>query len=331
MRGSTLAEWLVEQGIGETRAALIDGGEILQTRVERDGDGHLPGARVLARLIDAHARLARSNDGQELLLTHRPDLSEGRDFTAEIRRAAIAEAALVKRATAVAVDGPPTPLPPLAERLARGGLPVCMLAAHAPDTLEAAGWSELWAEAAGGLIPFPGGLLRLSLTPAMVVFDIDGNAPPGDLARGGAAAAAATILRMGLGGGIVIDCPRVADKAARAAIDAAFDEAWQAGHGGHYERTATSGFGLLHIIVPRTMPSIAERAIFDRVGSAAIALLRRAERARGTGALTLHAHPAVVDWLAARDALTGELAARTGRPVSLSSAHELAMEAGHAQ
>ncbi len=331
MRGVPLAEWLVEQGIGEARAALVDAGVILQTRVERSIDGHLPGARVAARLVDAHARLARSDDGQILLLTHKPQISEGSDFTAEIRRAAIAEAGLVKRATAFAVDGAPAPLPPLAERLATGAFAVRTSAAHAADALEGAGWSELWAEAASGLIPFTGGLLRLSLTPAMAVFDIDGNASPGDLAVNGAAAAAAAILRMGLGGGIVIDCPRVADKAARAAIDAAFDAAWQAGHGGHYERTATSGFGLLHIIVPRYMPSIAERARFDRVASAAIALLRRAERANGTGILTLHAHPAVIDWLRARAALLDELAARTGRAIDLSSAGELDMDAGHAQ
>ncbi|WP_443027546.1 hypothetical protein [Sphingomonas sp. LR55] len=59
------------------------------------------------------------------------------------------------------------------------GLPVHSPRAHEPDALEAAGWSELLDEAVSGEIVFPLGALRLSPTPAMTLFDVDG-APPLD-------------------------------------------------------------------------------------------------------------------------------------------------------
>ena len=35
-----MPEWLIERGIGETRAALVEDGEIIEARVRRDGSGH---------------------------------------------------------------------------------------------------------------------------------------------------------------------------------------------------------------------------------------------------------------------------------------------------
>jgi hypothetical protein len=37
-----LPEWLVERGIGETRAALVADGEIVEARVELDGAAATP-------------------------------------------------------------------------------------------------------------------------------------------------------------------------------------------------------------------------------------------------------------------------------------------------
>ena len=48
-----MAEWLYEDGIGERRAALVEDGEIIEARIERDGEGPRVGAVVQARLVEA--------------------------------------------------------------------------------------------------------------------------------------------------------------------------------------------------------------------------------------------------------------------------------------
>ena len=84
----------------------------------------------------------------------------------------------------------------------------------ARDRFEEAGWSELLEEAATGEIAFDGGALRMSLTPAMTLFDVDGSLPPAALAEAGAAAAARAIRRFGIAR---LDRHRPAHPAARPA------------------------------------------------------------------------------------------------------------------
>jgi hypothetical protein len=316
-----MTEWLYEDGIGERRAALIDGGRIIQARIERDSDGVRAGTRLHATLASHHDRTATLASGQSIKLTRLPPrLSEGASCIVEIRRSAIPERDLVKLAVASPVTDPsPTTAdaPTLLATISASGHAVRTLGAHDPDALEAAGWSELLDEAARGVIAFDGGVLRLSLTPAMAVIDIDGHLPPATLAIAGAEAAACCIVRLGIGGSTVIDLPRSPDRAARMAADTAFDAGWSAATGGTYERTATNGFGLLQIITPRRSPSIAEHLQFAPVESRALALLRRATRSRGHGAMTLTAHPAVIAWLDANPHHLATLARQTARTAQL--------------
>ena len=60
-----------------------------------------------------------------------------------------------------------------------------------------------------GIIRFDGGELRVSLTPAMTLIDVDGHLPVEALAMAGAEAAARTIRRHGIAGSIGIDLPTV--------------------------------------------------------------------------------------------------------------------------
>ncbi|TVV73326.1 ribonuclease, partial [Sphingomonas solaris] len=218
-----------------------------------------------------------------------------------------------------------TPGPTLHERLVASGLPVATPPGHGPDRLEAAGWSELIEEATTGEIAFPNGGLRLSLTPAMTLFDVDGVVPPADLACAGAAAAARTIRRMDIGGSIGIDLPTVAAKADRLATAEAFDALLPQ----PFERTAVNGFGFLQIVRRRPRASLPELLREDPAASAARALLRRAERTPGPGPRRLVAAPTVIAVIAARPDWLALLERRLGATVALQADPALAIGSGH--
>ncbi|MEQ1509496.1 MAG: ribonuclease [Sphingopyxis sp.] len=329
-----MAEWLYEDGIGERRAALIARGQIIECRVERDDDGVGAGAVTEARVIARETsgmHLVRLTTGEEALLTSLPaHTSIGAILRVEIVRSAIAERDMIKRAKCrPAADGAQIrSAPPLLEQATETKLPVQKCHAHDPDLLEHAGWSEWMDAALSGNMPFAGGMLRIALTPAMAVIDVDGALPASDLARSGAAAAACAIRALGICGNIIIDLPTQGNRAGRIAAAKAFDDALPP----PFERTAVNGYGLLQIIRPRIGPSIAERWQFAPVESAALALLRRAERhsAHHIGAdMTLCAHAGEIAWLSARPALVAELTKRCGRRVHLRCDDAIGMGHGH--
>ncbi|NJS14983.1 MAG: ribonuclease, partial [Sphingopyxis sp.] len=138
--------------------------------------------------------------------------------------------------------------------------------------------------------------------------------------------AAAAIAALGLTGSIGIDFPTLAGRADRQRIDALLDAALPP----PFERTAMNGFGFVQIIRRRERPSLCERTQLDPVLSDALALLRQAERALGTGPLTLSARASVTTLLAARPRWIEELQQRTGRAVMLRAEDSL-KGCGHAQ
>ncbi len=312
-----MSEWLYEAGIGENRAALVEHGAIVEAYVEPDDAGLSLGTIADARLIErpGAARAARIafDDGSEALLDAIPKgLSEGRSLLVEIVREAIPEAGRPKPARArIAAEGAvPARGPDLLARIAATAIPVRTMQPHQPDDLEAAGWSELLDEAASGEIAFTGGQLRMSVTPAMTLFDIDGAPPPEPLATAGGIAAARAIRRFGIGGSIGIDFPTMPDKSARNRVVAAFDAALPQ----PYERTAINGFGFLQVVRRRPRASLAELLALDPHAAELRAILRGIERA-GPSDPAEHRLPAPLiaaldkhpDWRAA-------LHRRTGRP-----------------
>jgi len=310
-----LAEWLYEEGIGEDRAILVEDGTILEAEIELPG--LRAGAVVEARLVST-AGIATLPDGSEAVVEPLPEVSEGAGFRAEVVREALPEPGRPKPPRLRPVDAPVAPGPALADRI--GNPPP----RHGPDPFEAAGWSELLEEAASGEIAFAGGALRLSLTPAMTLFDVDGTLPPEALAEAGAEAAARAIRRFGLGGSIGIDLPtlpRDRRQAAAAIVDDLLPRP--------FERTAVNGFGFLQIVRRRVRPSIPEILRADPSAAAARALLRRAERL--TGAVALHAAPAVIAVLAANPAWLAALERRTGGAAALRAEPGLAISAAHVQ
>jgi hypothetical protein len=321
-----LAEWLYEEGIGENRAVLIEDGRIIEAEIELPGHlragAVLPG-RLASILVPGRRGIVSLESGGEALLEPLPaQLTEGQRVHVEIVREPIGEEGRDKLAKARVADEEPREAPSLGQRIRRTGGKAL---SQGPDLLEQAGWSELLEEASSGEISFPVGSLRMSLTPAMTLFDVDGPGTPAELACAGAAAAARAIRRLGISGSIGVDLPTLPAKADRQAAAAAFDAELPP----PFERTQVNGFGFLQIIRRRSRASLLELLQGDAVGAATRALLRRAERRQGTGPLTLTAAPRVIARIE-REKWQDLLASRIGAAVLLRPEPGLAISAGHA-
>jgi hypothetical protein len=325
------SEIIVEAGIGETRAVVVEDGRIVEIHLERDGESLRAGdvrEGRLTRILVVGRRGLVTVAGEEALIEPIPaGVTEGARLFVEVVREAIPEPGRPKLAKVRAADGPARAAPTLAERLRATGLPLRTVAAHGPDLLEAAGWSEALDEAATGVVPFDGGTLTISPTPAMTVIDVDGALPPAELAVAGAQAAALALRRFGVAGSIGIDLPTVGDRNVRQAAGAAIDAALPP----PFERTAVNGFGFVQIVRPRARASIVELVQGDPAATAALALIRRAERDPGAGERVLTAAPGVIAWIEARPALVNELARRIGTAVRLQPQAGLAISAGHVE
>ena len=324
-----MARWLFERGIGEDRAALVESGRILEAWIELPGRlrvGTVAAGRLAAILEPQRRGIVILDRGGEALLEPLPArLTEGAAVRVEIVREGLAEEGREKLPRCRVTEEEERPAPDLEQRLRSSGLEVLVVSRSGPDLLEEAGWSELLEEAATGLVGFPGGSLRMSLTPAMTLFDVDGALPPAALAGAGAEAAGRAIRRFGIGGSIGIDLPTLPDKddrrAAAAALDAVLPQP--------FERTAVNGFGFLQVVRRRERPSLPELMQGDPAAAAARALLRRAERCGGSGKRTLHAHPAVAARIAQHPEWLEALARSTGAQVALQPEPALAISAGH--
>ena len=250
--------WVVEESPLVDRAVFIEGDEILAAHIALKGDDHPRlGAILEARWhapqrINAGERPAAAilldGSGNQLYLPRPPvGAGPGQLLTVEVVREAVWTPRSQKLAKVRLSDAQPATAPSLAETL--GG---AVLSPYQPDTLEAAGWSELLEQAETGRVDGNGVRLWLDTTEAMTLIDIDGTLQPEDLAIAGAKLAARTILRLDIGGSIGVDFPTLASKAARNAAAEAFDAAMT----GAFERTAINGYGFMQIIRPLLRPSI---------------------------------------------------------------------------
>jgi hypothetical protein len=302
-----LPEWLYEDGIGEARAALVDDDRLLAARIELP-DTLRVGTVTRARLIEK--LVAALDDGREVMLDRTPaGVTLGATLTIEVVREAIPEPGRNKRARARATDAPPAPGPDLLARITASPYPVRTLRAHEPDRLEAAGWSEVLEEARTGEIAFAGGALRMTPTPAMTLFDVDGEGAIDVLAGRAATAVALAIRRHAIGGSIGIDFPSIAGKVLRQQVAAALDAALPP----PFERTAVNGFGFLQIVRPRPRASLPERVRDDPVGAAARAALRVMERTPPGAPNRFRLPVAVRERIEANEDWCAALMRRTGR------------------
>lgn len=318
-----MPEWLVERGIGETRAVLIDKGEIVEARIELDGAisaGSILRARLASTGVHCRNAVAVDEHGTEYLLPRgAAGVTQGATLSIEVTREAIPGAEPWKRPLARLTDAGPAICPPLAQRLAAR----TVMFPATTDSL--AGWADLLDEARTGFATFAGGELRISATPAMTLIDVDGYLPPDELAVIGATEACRAVRRLDIGGSIGIDLPTVTGKTPRrkaaGAIDAELPQP--------FERTAVNGFGFVQIVRPRLRPSLIELAQ-DRPSFEARALLRRIAF-EPAGAKRLIAHPAVTAILDRHQVWLDALSRQIGGAVELRSKASLPMSGGYAE
>lgn len=308
--------WLTEQGIGETRSLLLDGESVLSAKLSRPGE-LTARTKATGRLVSKHKSskrgVVRLDNGREVLVDHLPPtVTEGAQLSLTITRAALAERGRYKLAQGR-----------VGAASAQAPSPEGKVVQHFPAGL----WEEVWHAASSGSIAFSGGEILVSITPAMTVIDIDGSAPPGELALAAIPAIAQALAWFDLGGNIAIDFPTLASKADRRAVDEALGDAladWP------HERTAMNGFGLVQVVARLDGPSLLHRFHTSRTGMCVRYALRQAELAQGTGRiLLLTLHPALKaklkpEWL-------DQLARRTGREVRIETNPALALEAPNAQ
>jgi ribonuclease G len=305
-----LAEWLYEEGIGENRAILVEDDDIIAAAIELPGEmrcGSVLAGRLSQIAIPGRRGVVATDQGAVMVEPLPAALTEGQKVRVEIIREPIAEPGNPKFAKGRITDAEEREGPSLAERI---GSPR-PLRPLGPDLFYEAGWSELIDEALGTPIDFPGGELRMNLTPAMTLFDVDGFLPPFELALAAAEEAAYAIRRLDIGGSIGIDLPTVPLREDRLRIVAALDAVLPR----PFERTAVNGFGFLQVVRRRERRSLPELIQWDEAGAAARDLLRTAER--GVGGCELAAAPAVIARLRAEPDWLETLARRIGGPVAL--------------
>jgi len=304
-----LPEWVIEDGIGETRAALIENDEIVEARVRRDGITPA-GTVVEAKLVAVAPRVTVEAGGERFLLPRGvTGVTEGARLVIEVTREALGGSEPWKLALARRTDQEPCAAPPLAEG-AQGRID---------------GWDDLLEEARSGIVRFEGGELRIEPTAAMTMIDVDGWLVPDKLAQMAAWAVARAIRRLDIGGSIGIDFPTLKDKAARAEVDSILDAYLEK----PFERTAMNGFGFVQIVRPRRRASLIELAQ-DRATFEARALLRRAASEQA-GAKRLVAHPTVIAILEQRPQWLEALARQIGGNIGLRADAALPMSGGYAE
>jgi hypothetical protein len=312
-----LPEWLLERGIGESRAARLADGSIIESRILLDGIVRT-GTRLAARLKSVGPPAVAEAASQEYLLPKGADrVLEGAELVIAVTREAIPGAEPWKRPRAVVIsDEPGAPDPIDAELVS---LPA------STDRLGEAGWWDVIEEARSGIVRFAGGELRISPTAAMTLIDVDGHLPPQELAVAGTREAARAILRLDIGGSIGIDLPTAGDRGARQQAAAAIDAMLPP----PFERTAVNGFGFVQIVRPRNRASLVELAQ-DRAAFEARALLRRTAF-EAPGGKRIVAHPAVIGALEGKSGWTDALARQIGGTVELRADPALPMSGGYAE
>src|SRR5258708_12509016 len=168
-----LPEWRVERGIGETRAALVENGEIVEARSELN-DMVRAGSVIKARLVnlglDGRNAIAVGEGGAEYMLPRgAPGVTQGATLAIEITRETIPGAEPWKLPLARMTDRASAP----AER-SKDWIGAREIVFPTPrDELGEVGGHDLIGQSRTGVVAFPGAELRISPHPAITLITLD--------------------------------------------------------------------------------------------------------------------------------------------------------------
>jgi hypothetical protein len=324
---------LWEAGPGESRAGLLEDGELTEFRIIRPrrnvalyAAGEHYTARVLQTLGPGKA-LVSIGGTAEAVLQPAPRLAQGALLTVEMTRAPVPEPGRWKPAR---VRPAPSILPqaepcwhfsdepwvlfirhmatnldevicPNAMTLSDIRLDIAGLAPSVridPEAIAQADFDGLVEAAVEGEFPIANGLLSIERSRAMTIIDVDGSGDPLALNLAAAREVPRLLRLYDIGGAIGIDFVTLGSRDLRQKVDMALAEACAVL--GPHKRTAMNGFGLVQIVRPRTGPSVPELLCDTTPGrltveSFAVSLLRAAERSRGHGKRVLTAPPRVIE------------------------------------
>ena len=315
---------MIERGIGEDRALLLDGDTPVAAKLRWPGDliaGTVVSARLSAKSAGSRRGLAILDNGTEVLLDRiPPGFSEGADIRIEIRRDVITERGRMKRAQGRIVE------------IGFGKSPRAERPSDPFDTgrlvrrFPTGTWEQVFLFAWTGEVAFAGGALLFSPTPAMTVIDIDGDMDRETLSRRAVLPIARSLDLLDIKGQIGIDFPSLETRTMRQEIDNALANALD-----HLkiERTAMNGFGFVQLVSRLEGPSLLHRFAMHPRSAAARMALRTAEAVEGAGTTLLTVHPALKTHL--RPEWIAELERRTGRAARIATDANLALEAPAAQ
>ena len=311
---STLPEWLVERGIGETRAALVEDGEIVEARDPPRRRDHPPAPSSTRSCVAVAPQRTVEAGGEQYLLPRgraghqrgKPPADRGHPRSAG-RRGAV---------EARRLPAAPRKIRALPRRWPSG-----------TPGQRSSGWDDLVEEARSGIVGFAGGELRIRTDRGD---DADRRRRLAGARRAGADAgawaAARAIRRLDIGGSIGIDLPTL--KGREAAAAGRFDPC-------RISALAVRADGGQRLRLRPDRPASRRRASLielaaDRAGVRGPRPSPPGRRARSARS----AWPRTLPWSRVLEGQPGwldRLARQVGGAVTLRSDPSLAMSAGHAE
>ncbi|MCW5724198.1 MAG: ribonuclease E/G [Maricaulaceae bacterium] len=348
---------VIDAGIGETRAAVLENGRAAELHIERWSEkdkravtGEVYRGRVRAVDGALNAAFVDLGRGEEGFLpfgkTGRPaGLHQGAAWPVRVTREAAGGKgpALATEPGIAEGDAPQRVFSPgpLAERLAARFPDAAAVKAKDSDF----DIDEAFEAALAPAAPVPGGgVMHIEPTRALTAIDVDSAGREGrggaeklalDLNLSAAKEAARQIRLRGIGGVVAVDFIHMRSKPARTQVEQAFRAALKRDPA-RIDAAPMSPFGIVELARQRTGRSLAEtlldadgRISVETAALAAIRALQAAARAESARRLALSVTPEVFDWLDAdpvgwRKALAGRIGARFDIAVGPGYARECA-------
>ena len=282
---------------GETRAVLFEDGAAVELHIHRANHaatGSIHDAVITAK--SAQRSFIRLANGEEAMIAAQIAPHEGAAIRVAINRESIAEPGLQKRAVAALSDGNISDPAQAAQAWQDA------LAARADRVIPAPKeFDDAFDLASAGVSAIEGGCVWFERTKAGLIFDVDGTGDVGAINPTAAHEIARLLRLFQIGGAAITDFVSTENKAARAHIAAAFDQASAADDRG-FERTSVNGFGLMQVIRAKPRASILDTLFGTRRAAlsdetCALMLLREASRSTGFGARRCTTTPAIATLL----------------------------------